>query len=75
MCSGCESELTLVAAMHDLTLAAQYAERMVLLDHGRVVSDGVPREVLTEETISRHYGASIDIVPVDGRVAVIPRRA
>ena len=29
-----ESELTLVAAMHDLTLAAQYAERMVLLDHG-----------------------------------------
>ncbi len=70
-----ESELTLVAAMHDLTLAAQYAERMVLLDHGRVVSDGVPLEVLTEETISRHYGASIDIVPVDGRVAVIPRRA
>ena len=61
--------------MHDLTLAAQYAERMVLLDHGRVVSDGVPHEVLTEETISRHYGASIDIVPVDGRVAVIPRRA
>jgi len=70
-----ESGLTLVAAMHDLTLAAQYAERMVLLDSGRVVADGVPRDVLTEETIARHYGASIDIVPVDGRVAVIPRRA
>jgi iron complex transport system ATP-binding protein len=70
-----ESELTLVAAMHDLTLAAQYAERMVLLDRGRVAADGLPRDVLTEETIARHYGASIDIVPVDGRVAVIPRRA
>ena len=70
-----ESELTLVAAMHDLTLAAQYAERMVLLDEGRVVADGPPRDVLTEETIARHYGASIDVVPVDGRVAVIPRRA
>ena len=38
-----ESELTLVAAMHDLTLAAQYAERMVLLDQGRIVADGPPR--------------------------------
>ncbi len=70
-----ESGLTLVAAMHDLTLAAQYAERMVLLDSGRVVADGEPQDVLTEETIARHYGASIDIVPVGGRVAVIPRRA
>ncbi len=69
-----ESGLTLVAAMHDLTLAAQYAERMVLLDQGRIVADGPPRAVLTEETVARHYGASIDIVPVDGRVAVIPRR-
>lgn len=69
-----ESGLTLVAAMHDLTLAAQYADRMVLLDRGRVASDGVPRDVLTEEAIERHYGASIDVVPVDGRVAVIPRR-
>jgi iron complex transport system ATP-binding protein len=69
-----ESELTLVAAMHDLTLAAQYADRMVLLDRGRVAADGAPRDVLTEETIARHYGASIDVVPVDGRVAVIPRR-
>jgi iron complex transport system ATP-binding protein len=69
-----ESELTLVAAMHDLTLAAQYADRMVLLDRGRVAADGSPRDVLTEEAIARHYGASIDIVPVGGRVAVIPRR-
>ena len=69
-----ESELTLVAAMHDLTLAAQYADRMVLLDRGHVVADGVPRDVLTEATIARHYGASIDVVPVGGRVAVIPRR-
>ena len=38
-----ESELTLVAAMHDLTLAAQYADRMLLLDEGRVVADGTPR--------------------------------
>jgi len=69
-----ESELTLVAAMHDLTLAAQYADRMVLLDHGRVVADGAPDAVLTEAAIARHYGASIDVVPVNGRLAVVPRR-
>jgi iron complex transport system ATP-binding protein len=69
-----ESGLTLVSAMHDLTLAAQYADRMVLLDRGRVVADGTPRDVLTEEAIARHYGASIDVVPVNGRIAVVPRR-
>ena len=52
-----ESGLTLVAAMHDLTLAAQYADRMVLLDAGRVVAEGRPHEVLTEALIAEHYGA------------------
>jgi iron complex transport system ATP-binding protein len=69
-----ESGLTLVAAMHDLTLAAQYADRMVLLDDGRVAADGEPRQVLTEELIARHYDASIEVITVDGRVAVVPRR-
>ena len=69
-----ESGLTLVAAMHDLTLAAQYADRMLLLDGGRVVADGSPVDVLTEATIAAHYGAAIDVVDVGGRIAVIPRR-
>jgi len=69
-----ESGLTLVAAMHDLTLAAQYADRMVLLDSGKVAADGVPHDVLTEALIASHYGASIDVVPVGDRIAVIPRR-
>jgi len=69
-----ESGLTLVAAMHDLTLAAQYADRMLLLDGGRVVLEGAPAEVLTEAALAAHYGATIDVVAVDGRVAVVPRR-
>jgi iron complex transport system ATP-binding protein len=69
-----ESGLTLVAAMHDLTLAAHYADRMVLLDAGRVAADGAPHEVLTESRIAKHYDAAIRIVSLDGRIAVVPSR-
>jgi iron complex transport system ATP-binding protein len=69
-----ESELTLVAAMHDLTLAAQYADRMVLLDHGRVALDGPPLDVVTEAAVAQHYGAAVDVVSVGERLAVVPRR-
>jgi iron complex transport system ATP-binding protein len=70
-----ESGLTLVSAMHDLTLAAQYADRMVMLDAGRVVAEGTPTDVLTAAVIARHYGAAIDVVPVGDRIAVVPRRS
>jgi iron complex transport system ATP-binding protein len=69
-----ESSLTLLAAMHDLTLAAQYAGRMLLLDGGRIAADGTPQDVLTEEAVALHYDAAIDVVAVGGRVAVVPRR-
>jgi cobalamin transport system ATP-binding protein len=66
--------LTLVAAMHDLTLAAQYADRVLLLDGGLVVADGAPSEVLTEAALALHYGASVRVIALDGRVAVLPAR-
>jgi iron complex transport system ATP-binding protein len=69
-----DAGLTLVAAMHDLTLAAQYADRMILLQRGRVVADGLPAEVLTEELVALHYDASVRVLDIDGRVAVLPRR-
>ena len=68
--------LTVVSAMHDLTLAGQFADRLVLFDGGRVVSAGPARVVLTEAAIDRYYGASVRILATehDG-VAVVPRRA
>jgi iron complex transport system ATP-binding protein len=70
-----ESQLALVAAMHDLTLAAQYADRMIMLDGGRVVAEGAPPEVLTESLIARHYEATIEVVTVGGKHVVVPSRA
>jgi iron complex transport system ATP-binding protein len=66
--------LTLVAAMHDLTLAAQYADRVILLDDGVVVADGTPEDVLTEAALAEHYGASVRVLTVDDRLAVLPAR-
>ena len=70
-----ERGLTVISAMHDLTLAGQFAERLLLLDGGRMVAYGPARTVLTEATIQRHYGASVRIlVDADGLIAVLPTR-
>ena len=66
--------LTVVSTMHDLTLAGQFAERLVLLDAGRVVARGRPAEVLTEANLARHYGARVRIVSDGGRPVVLPVR-
>ena len=70
-----ESGLTLVAAMHDLTLAAQYADRMLMLDAGCIVADGPPADVLTEALIATHYAAAVDVVAIGDRIAIVPRRS
>jgi iron complex transport system ATP-binding protein len=69
-----QAGLTVVTAMHDLTLAAQFAERLVLLEGGRVAARGAPREVLTAEAIRAHYGAEVTILERDGAVVVVPVR-
>ena len=70
-----EDGLTVVSAMHDLTLAGQYADRLTLIDGGRVVVSGAPADVLTQELVARHYGASVRVLDeVDGSIAVVPQR-
>jgi iron complex transport system ATP-binding protein len=66
--------LTVVSAMHDLSLAAQYADRLLLLDRGRLVAEGAADEVLSEATIGSYYGAEVRIVRDEGGVYVLPRR-
>jgi cobalamin transport system ATP-binding protein len=67
--------LTVLSAMHDLTHAGQYADRLLLMDGGREVASGRAHEVLTEELVARHYGASVRIVAdAETGIAVIPLR-
>ncbi|MDQ2623731.1 MAG: ATP-binding cassette domain-containing protein [Actinomycetota bacterium] len=58
--------LTTVAALHDLNLAAGWCDHVVVLDSGRVVADGAPREVLTPELIERVYGVRSHVLEHPG---------
>jgi iron complex transport system ATP-binding protein len=66
--------LAVISTMHDLTLAGQYADRLVLLDHGRIAVQGTAAQVLTEVHIARYYGASVRILDGGGRPVVLPVR-
>ena len=71
-----ERALTVVSAMHDLTLAGQFADRLVLMVGGRSVAGGKPEEVLVEEVLGDHFGTAVRVVRTeDGDLVVVPRRA
>ena len=66
--------LTVVSTMHDLTLAGQYADRLVMLAGGRVVASGGAEDVLTETHVARYYGARVRVLHEPGGIVVLPVR-
>jgi iron complex transport system ATP-binding protein len=70
-----ERGLTVLSAMHDLSLAAQFADELVLLDHGQVVAAGSPTDVLTADVLSAVYGTTIEVVQTDHGPLVVPLRS
>ena len=66
--------LTVVTTLHDLTLAGQYAEHIVLLDGGAVVAEGTAAEVLSAPNVEAHYGANVRVIEDEHGVFVVPVR-
>jgi iron complex transport system ATP-binding protein len=66
--------LTVLATMHDLSTAGEYADRLVLLARGRVVAAGTPREVLTEKLLAEHYRVRVKVIDGDQGPLVVPVR-
>jgi len=58
-----EQGLTVIAALHDLNLAAQYCDWLVMLNGGTVYAEGTPQEVLTAQNIKKAYGAEVCVYP------------
>jgi iron complex transport system ATP-binding protein len=70
-----ENGLTVISAMHDLTLAGLYADRLALLHEGHLVVAGSAAQVLRAETLAEFYGVSVTVHhESDGTVVVVPRR-
>ncbi|MHB9292050.1 ABC transporter ATP-binding protein [Hollandina sp. SP2] len=71
-----EEGKTIVAVLHDLNLASQYCDRIVLLKDGCLRYQGRPQDILTEAVVEDIYGIRA-VVKVDeyGRPLVLPRRA
>ncbi|MBK0867250.1 MULTISPECIES: ABC transporter ATP-binding protein [unclassified Saccharopolyspora] len=66
---------TVVSTLHDLTIAGQYAEHLVLLADGRVAARGTPGAVLTPEVLTEHYDARIRVLEApDGSPVIAPAR-
>ncbi|WP_295838959.1 ABC transporter ATP-binding protein [uncultured Microbacterium sp.] len=65
---------TVAMVLHDLNLAARYADHLVAMAQGEVIAAGDPSDVLTEETVRRVFGLDSRVVPdpLTGRPMVIP---
>lgn len=70
-----ERGLTIVSSLHDLTLAAQYCDRLLLLDRGTVAATGQPNEVLRTDLIAKIFGAEVELLADGGVIrGVVPQR-
>jgi iron complex transport system ATP-binding protein len=63
-----------LATIHDLSLAGQYCDRLVMLNEGRIVGEGDPQEVLSPELLASVYGTRVSVFshPLTGRPVVTP---
>jgi len=64
-----EDDLTVLIVLHDLNLASQFCDRLLLLHRGRLVEDGPPERVITEANLAATYGAAVHVRlhPTTGR--------
>ena len=68
-------DVTVIAAVHDLNIAAMYCDRIVALQDGKIIAQGTPQEVLTKENIKILYRVNAEILMrTDGRPAIIYER-
>lgn len=69
-----EQGTTIVMVLHDLSLAARFSDRLVVLHEGQILADGTPWQVLTPSVLARAFGLAADVIadPATGSPLVIP---
>ncbi|MEO8466747.1 MAG: ABC transporter ATP-binding protein [Gammaproteobacteria bacterium] len=64
-----------VAVLHDLTLAARFCGRVLLMNDGRVVEDGTPAAALSAENVRRYYHVEPFVTQHEGEPVIVPWRS
>jgi iron complex transport system ATP-binding protein len=69
-----EQNLTIIVVTHDINLAAQFCERIILMGDGKIISDGGPEEVLQFQLLQDTFGVKvyIDINPLTRSLYILP---
>lgn len=67
-----ECQLTVLATLHDLTLASRFGDRLALIDHGELVSVGEPETVIHSRELADAYGVTMRMIDVEGTAVVVP---
>lgn len=71
-----ERGLTVLSALHDLTLAGQFADRLLLMSRGSVAAFGTPAQVLDERVLGEAFRCAVRIIRGDdGELVIVPRRS
>jgi iron complex transport system ATP-binding protein len=63
---------TVIMIMHDLNIAARYADEIIIMSEGRICVHGKPLEVLTTERIASVYGVDVEVKNIDSKPHIIP---
>ena len=66
-------KMTLIVAMHDLNLASRFCNRIILINEGKVVSDGTPLKVLKKDILEQVYGIELDLDFKNGHTLIHPK--
>jgi iron complex transport system ATP-binding protein len=68
------SDVTVVTVLHDLNIAAQYSDEIILMNDGTIFAKGLPESVITEENLMNVYGLKTSIIrhPITGKPHVLP---
>ncbi len=66
------SELGILVVIHDLNMAAQLCDRILLLHEGKVATIGTPKDVLTKENIKSYFETEAQILSNDGHPVIVP---
>lgn len=67
-----EKGLTVIAVIHDLNLALEYADQVTVMKQGAIAASGPPKEAANAQILGDAYGIPVEVLEVKGRTIVLP---